>query len=74
MHAALRRETKEERLLRAINGLMDERARRDEHGDTWRVASAEIHAALLDLDVPDIHERAGDFTKMLLEVGERTRG
>jgi len=34
VHASLRRETKEERLLRAINGLMDEHARRDEHGDT----------------------------------------
>lgn len=70
VQAALRREkeSKDERYLRVLNTLLDE------HGDRWRVASAELHVLLRDGGVYDIPDRPTETTTELSALADRTRG
>jgi hypothetical protein len=65
VHARMRGESREERLLRVLDGFLGE------HGGRWKGRSGCLRAALLDRGAHDAPERAEDLTSLLLKLAER---
>ncbi len=68
MHLRLQGESRDERLLRVLDGFLDE------HGGSWKGRSEDLRAALLEGGVHDVPDRAEDLTAKLLRLSEEEGG